>query len=115
MAADAVAGETGSAEFGMLGPLLVTRVAGIPLPLGGRQQKAVLALLLAEAIGSVVSVGRLADGALGRAHSARIDLPRRCRPTSITCGGYWSQGRLGVASGEVLVTGQRPLSPADGQ
>ena len=49
--------------FGMLGPLLVTR-AGQPLPLGGRQQKAVLALLLAEA-GSVVSVGRLADALWG--------------------------------------------------
>ena len=62
MAAATSSGAQGLA-FGMLGPLLVTR-AGIPLPLGGRQQKAVLALLLAEA-GSVVSVGRLADALWG--------------------------------------------------
>jgi len=43
----------------MLGPLQVTR-SGEILRLGGHQQRAVLALLLAES-GAVVSVGRLAD------------------------------------------------------
>src|SRR5665647_2017989 len=49
--------------FGVLGPLQVTR-SGERLALGGRQQRAVLALLLAEA-GAVVSVGRLADALWG--------------------------------------------------
>jgi YVTN family beta-propeller protein len=58
-----VAGATESGEsglcFGVLGPLQVTR-SGQRLGLGGRQQRAVLAMLLAES-GAVVSVGRLAD------------------------------------------------------
>ena len=45
MAADAVAGETGFAEFGILGPLEVRR-SGRAVPLGGPRQRAVLALLL---------------------------------------------------------------------
>ena len=49
--------------FAVLGPLQVTR-CGERLPLGGRQQRAVLALLLAES-GMVVSVGRLGDALWG--------------------------------------------------
>jgi DNA-binding SARP family transcriptional activator len=49
--------------FGLLGPLQVIR-DGKQLPLGGRQQRAVLAVLLAEA-GTVVSVARLADAVWG--------------------------------------------------
>lgn len=48
-----------SLEYGVLGPVRVTR-SGTPLSLGGPQQRAVLALLVMEA-GSVVSVRRLAD------------------------------------------------------
>jgi len=46
-------------EFGILGPLEVLR-SGSRLKLGGRQQRAILGLLLCEA-GQVVSIGRLAD------------------------------------------------------
>jgi YVTN family beta-propeller protein len=59
MAAEAVATETSSIEFGVLGPLEVTR-AGRPVPLGGPRQRAVLALLLLEA-NRVVSMDRLAE------------------------------------------------------
>jgi ABC-type transport system substrate-binding protein/DNA-binding SARP family transcriptional activator len=59
MAADAVAGETGSAEFGILGPLEVLR-SGRAVPLGGPRQRAVLAMLLLEA-NRVVSMDRLAE------------------------------------------------------
>jgi ABC-type transport system substrate-binding protein/DNA-binding SARP family transcriptional activator len=49
--------------FGVLGPLRVTR-AGVPLSLGGRQQRAVLArLLLADGAG--LTVDQLADGLWG--------------------------------------------------
>jgi YVTN family beta-propeller protein len=47
----------------MLGPLQVTR-SDERLPLGGHQQRAVLAMLLVES-GGVVSVGRLADALWG--------------------------------------------------
>jgi DNA-binding SARP family transcriptional activator len=63
MAADTVAGETGSAEFGILGPLEVSR-SGCAVPLGGPRQRAVLALLLIEA-NRVVSMDRLADDVWG--------------------------------------------------
>ena len=46
-------------EFGILGPLEVRR-DGVELPLGGRNQRAVLALLLLEA-GRVVSIDRIAE------------------------------------------------------
>lgn len=49
--------------FSMLGPIEVTR-SGERLPLGGRQQRAVLAMLLAE-YGGVVTVGRLAEALWG--------------------------------------------------
>jgi YVTN family beta-propeller protein len=63
MAADAVAGQTGVAEFGILGPLEVRR-AGRAVPLGGPRQRAVLALLLLEA-NRVVSMDRLAEDVWG--------------------------------------------------
>ena len=59
MAADAVAAESELAEFGILGPLEVSR-AGRAVPLGGPRQRAVLALLLLEA-NRVVSLDRLAE------------------------------------------------------
>src|SRR5689334_15173692 len=59
MAADAAAGESRFAEFGILGPLEVRR-SGRPVPLGGPRQRAVLALLLLEA-NRVVSLDRLAE------------------------------------------------------
>ncbi len=46
-------------DFGVLGPLQVTR-SGVPQALGGRQQKAVLAMLLVKA-NDAVSVDRLVD------------------------------------------------------
>ena len=63
MAADAVAGEMASAEFGILGPLEVSR-SGRAVPLGGPRQRAVLALLLLEA-NRVVSMDRLAEDVWG--------------------------------------------------
>jgi YVTN family beta-propeller protein len=63
MVADAVAGETGSAEFGILGPLEVRR-SGRAVPLGGPRQRAVLALLLLEA-NRLVSMDRLAEDVWG--------------------------------------------------
>jgi len=59
MAADTVAGQTEFAEFGILGPLEVSRSGGA-VPLGGPRQRAVLALLLLEA-NRVVSLDRLAE------------------------------------------------------
>jgi DNA-binding SARP family transcriptional activator len=59
MAADTVAGQTEFAEFGILGPLEVSRSGGA-VPLGGPRQRAVLALLLLEA-NRVVSMDRLAE------------------------------------------------------
>jgi YVTN family beta-propeller protein len=59
MAAEAVAADTGFTEFGILGPLEVSR-AGHSVPLGGPRQRAVLALLLLEA-NRVVSMDRLAE------------------------------------------------------
>ena len=63
MAADTVAGVTGPAEFGILGPLDVTR-SGCVVALGGPRQRAVLALLLLEA-NRVVSMDRLAEEVWG--------------------------------------------------
>ncbi len=51
--------DDGGLRFGILGPLEV-RSAGTPVPLGGRQQRAILACLLLEG-GSAVTVDRLAD------------------------------------------------------
>jgi YVTN family beta-propeller protein len=63
MAADAPAGQTEPAEFGILGPLQVSQ-AGSAVPLGGPRQRAVLALLLLEA-NRVVSMDRLAEDVWG--------------------------------------------------
>src|SRR6478752_9552247 len=63
MAADTVAGQTELAEFGILGPLEVSR-SGRAVPLGGPRQRAVLALLLLEA-NRVVSMDRLAEDVWG--------------------------------------------------
>jgi YVTN family beta-propeller protein len=57
--AEAVAGQTGFAEFGILGPLEVSRY-GRAVPLGGPRQRAVLALLLLEA-NRAVTMDRLAE------------------------------------------------------
>src|SRR5215467_13857026 len=59
MVAEAVAAETGFTQFGILGPLEVSR-SGCTVPLGGPRQRAVLALLLLEA-NRVVSMDRLAE------------------------------------------------------
>src|SRR6185437_11594964 len=59
MAADTVAGQTEFAEFGILGPLEVSRSGGA-VPMGGPRQRAVLALLLLEP-NRVVSMDRLAE------------------------------------------------------
>ena len=63
MAADAPAGETGPAEFGILGPLEVSR-SGCMVALGGPRQRAVLAVLVLEA-NRVVSMDRLAEDIWG--------------------------------------------------
>ena len=63
MAADALAGGTGPAQFGILGPLEVSR-SGCVVPLGGPRQRAVLAVLLLEA-NRVVSMDRLAEDIWG--------------------------------------------------
>jgi hypothetical protein len=63
MAADALTSETELAEFGILGPLEVSR-CGRAVPLGGPRQRAVLALLLLEA-NRVVSLDRLAEDIWG--------------------------------------------------
>src|SRR6476659_10940401 len=63
MAADTVAGQTEFAEFGILGPLEVSRSGGA-VALGGPRQRAVLALLLLEA-NRVVSLDRLAEDLWG--------------------------------------------------
>ena len=54
---------TSPLDFALLGPLRVTR-AGVPVELGGRQQRAVLACLL-TADGSGLSVEQLADALWG--------------------------------------------------
>lgn len=56
-------GEWGRLEFAILGPLEVLR-SGTRLHLGGRQQRAILALLLCEA-DRVVSIDRLTDALWG--------------------------------------------------
>ena len=63
MVADGVVSETGPADFGILGPLEVSR-SGCAVPLGGPRQRAVLALLLLEA-NRVVSMDRLGEDVWG--------------------------------------------------
>jgi predicted ATPase/DNA-binding SARP family transcriptional activator len=93
-------GSTAALGFGLLGPLSVTR-AQTPLQLGGRQQRAVLALLLVEA-GGVVSTDRLVDvlwddhvpkGAIATLHTYVSHLRDLLEP-----------GRPRGAAGSVLLT-----------
>lgn len=56
-------GEADVLSIGLLGPLRVVRF-GEQLPLGGRQQRAILAMLLVEA-DTPVSLGRLANAVWG--------------------------------------------------
>src|SRR5215831_5845018 len=63
MAVGTAAGEAEPARFRILGPLEVVR-SGCVVPLGGRRQRAVLALLLLEA-NRVVPVDRLAEDVWG--------------------------------------------------
>src|SRR2546423_8449408 len=63
MAADTAADQTTSVEFGIRGPVEVSR-SGRVVPLGGPRQRAVLALLLLEA-NRVVSMDRLAEDIWG--------------------------------------------------
>jgi DNA-binding response OmpR family regulator len=74
-------------EFGILGPLEARR-DGAELALGGRNQRAVLALLLLKA-GRVVSIDRIAEelyagdtpvSAVTQVDRARPGRPRRRRP-----------------------------------
>ena len=103
MAADPVAGETGFAEFGILGPLEVWR-SGRAVPLGGPRQRAVLALLLLEA-NRVVSMDRLAEDVWGG------DPPEGWVTTLQTYVFHLRQAlepdRSRGAAGEVLVTRDR--------
>jgi hypothetical protein len=66
----AASNERRDLEYGVLGPLRVTR-SGTLLPLGGPQQRAVLALLLLEA-DKVVSVSQLADALWGDCPPVRL-------------------------------------------
>ena len=100
MATEVVAGETGTAEFGILGPLEVSR-SGCMVPLGGPRQRAVLALLVLEA-NRVVSMDRLAediwgghppDGWVTTLQTYVFHLRRALDP-----------GRARGAAGDVLVT-----------
>jgi len=61
--AESMRNSDGGLGLALLGPLQVVR-SGTPVPLGGRQQKAILAMLLLEA-NAVVSLDRLADGVWG--------------------------------------------------
>ena len=103
MAVDTGIGETEPAQFHILGPLEVAR-SGCAVPLGGRRQRAVLALLLLEA-NRVVSVDRLAEevwgghpppGSATTLHSYVFRLRRALEPDR-------SRG----AAGEVLMTKDR--------
>ena len=106
-----------SPTFGILGPFEAI-AGGRPLPLGGRQQRAVLAMLACE-VGHPVSVDRLVDGLWGDAppagavttvktyvfHLREVLEPRRARGAPATVletvpGGY----RLAVDPPRVDVT-----------
>src|SRR5215469_11875331 len=103
MAVGAAVGETEPAQFHILGPLEVVR-SGCAVPLGGRRQRAVLALLLLEA-NRVVSFDRLAEdvwgghppqGSVTTLHSYVFRLRRALEPD-----------RLPGVAGDVLVTKDR--------
>src|SRR5690348_757037 len=103
MAVGTTIGEAEPAQFRILGPLEVVR-SGCAVPLGGRRQRAVLALLLLEA-NRVVSVDRLAEdiwdghpppGSATTLHSYVFRLRQALEPDR-------SRG----AAGEVLMTKDR--------
>jgi YVTN family beta-propeller protein len=103
MAVGTTIGESEPAQFRILGPLEVVR-SGCVVPLGGRRQRAVLALLLLEA-NRVVSVDRLAEdvwgghppqGSVTTLQSYVFRLRRALEPD-----------RLRGGAGEVLVTKDR--------
>ena len=100
MAVGTAVGEDELAQFHILGPLEVVR-SGCTVPLGGRRQRAVLALLLLEA-NRVVSFDRLAEdiwdgrpppGSVTTLHSYVFRLRQALEPD-----------RLPGVAGEVLVT-----------
>src|SRR6516162_4663460 len=103
MVAEAAAAETAFTQFGILGPLEVSR-AGCAVPLGGPRQRAVLALLLLEA-NRVVSMDRLAEGVWAG------NPPEGWVTTLQTYVSHLRQalepGRARGAAGEVLVTRDR--------
>src|SRR5262245_32334885 len=103
MAVGAAVGETEPAQFHVLGPLEVVR-SGFVVPLGGRRQRAVLALLLLEA-NRVVSFDRLAEdvwgghptpGSVTTLQAYVFRLRRALEPN-----------RLPGAAGEILMTKDR--------
>jgi len=100
MAADAVAAQTRSAEFSILGPLEVAR-SGSVVPLGGPWQRAVLALLLLQ-VNRVVSMDRLAEDIWGG------DPPKGWATTVQTYVFHLRRalepGRVPGAGGDILVT-----------
>ena len=100
MVADGVVSQTGPAEFGILGPLEVSR-SGYAVPLGGPRQRAVLALLLLEA-NRVVSMDRLAETSGVVTHLRGGSPP--CRPIFSTSAGRSSRTGPGALPGSVLVT-----------
>jgi predicted ATPase/DNA-binding SARP family transcriptional activator len=103
MVAEAVAAETGFTQFGILGPLEVSR-AGHGVPLGGPRQRAVLALLLLEA-GRVVSMDRLAEGVwAGHPPEGWV---RTLQTYVFHLRQALEPGRARGAAGEVLVTRDR--------
>ncbi|GAA2363157.1 hypothetical protein GCM10010170_059810 [Dactylosporangium salmoneum] len=74
-------------HINVLGDLIATR-DGEPLDLGGRRQRALLALLVL-ARGETVSADRLVDAVWGE--QPRPPPSRRCSPTSPTCADAWSR------------------------
>src|SRR5262249_60899481 len=109
MAVGTAAGEAEPARFHILGPLEVVR-SGCVVPLGGRRQRAVLALLLLQA-NRVVSVDRLAEdvwggdpppGSVTTLQSYVVRLRRGVGPGRVAGGGgavLVSRGRRAVVRG----------------
>jgi YVTN family beta-propeller protein len=99
-------------EFGILGPLRVLH-AGAPLPLGGPQQRAVLALLLVHAE-EVVAVARIADELWGERPPAGFATTIQTYVFHLRAA--LEPGRSRGAPGAVLVTeaGGYRLYPGDG-
>lgn len=88
----------GPPRFGVLGPLEVAAPDGTPRPVGGRKQRALLALLLLHR-NRAVSPSRLVAGLWGDAP------PRGAEVTLRSHVSHLRQHLSRVASGEVLTTG----------